>query len=179
MAEDKKFHERLANDGRFRGSIGSQGIQGIEGEKGRIGDSGQKGIRGERGSAGKTGPQGKQGKSADFQEGSVVAFALSSCPNGWQEYKPAYGKFIRGIDKSGDKIDPDGYRNPGDPQEDTVGSHSHTFPTLVHGSRGGTISTGDAPISDKRSDYEISDEKENESRPKNVACLYCIKLKPL
>jgi len=39
--------------------------------------------------------------------GFVGSFALSTCPTGWSEYTAAYGKFIRGIDKSGTNIDAD------------------------------------------------------------------------
>ena len=35
--------------------------------------------------------------------GAVMAFNQNSCPFGWLEYKAAYGRFIRGIDKSGEK----------------------------------------------------------------------------
>lgn len=52
------------------------------------------------------------------------------------EFKPAHGRFIRGIDKSGNKIDPEGKRSPGKLQSDSTklpnniaisseGSHSH------------------------------------------------------
>ena len=52
--------------------------------------------------------------------GAVIAFNLPACPAGWSEYKPAYGRFIRGIDKSGNKIDPDGQRKEESYQEDAI-----------------------------------------------------------
>src|SRR5215471_8524467 len=37
----------------------------------------------------------------DAMPGAVMSFNRDSCPAGWKEYSPAYGRFIRGIDKSG------------------------------------------------------------------------------
>ena len=56
----------------------------------------------------------------------VLAFDDDRCPQGWEEYKQAYGKFIRGVDKSGKLIDPDGQRHPGTPQGDSYEKHTHT-----------------------------------------------------
>ena len=39
--------------------------------------------------------------STTVPSGMVAAFNLTACPSGWTEYTPAYGRFIRGIDKSG------------------------------------------------------------------------------
>nr|VFJ69801.1 MAG: hypothetical protein BECKFW1821C_GA0114237_10207 [Candidatus Kentron sp. FW] len=36
-------------------------------------------------------------------QGSVVAFDAQECPSGWSEYAQAYGRFVRGIDKIGEK----------------------------------------------------------------------------
>jgi len=41
--------------------------------------------------------------------GSIVAFSLEACPEGWEAYAPAAGRFIRGIAKD----DPDGIRPAG------------------------------------------------------------------
>lgn len=57
--------------------------------------------------------------------GAVMAFSLTSCPANWSEYTPAYGRFIRGIDKSGTAIDPDGQRAPGAIQNDSLQNHTH------------------------------------------------------
>jgi len=52
--------------------------------------------------------------------GAVIAFDLKECPSiGWEEYKLAHGRFVRGIDNSGRRIDPDGTRAPGSHQEDS------------------------------------------------------------
>lgn len=111
--------------------------------------------------------------------GSVIAFNLSSCPNGWQEYQPAYGRFIRGIDKSGNKIDPDSIRTPGTLQNEDLKKHNHTL-TLAgrsgnkafinHPPAWGYDDSVGAPST--ASSNETGGE---ETRPKNVALLYCEK----
>lgn len=60
--------------------------------------------------------------------GAVMAFNLAACPTpGWSEYTPAYGRFIRGIDKSGTAIDPDGQRALGSIQADDFKTHTHNM----------------------------------------------------
>lgn len=110
-------------------------------------------------------------------KGAVVAFDLERCPDtGWDEYKLAHGRFIRGIDRSGNAIDPDGERKAGSLQEDAFESHSHTTVQLI----------GDNNIDGVDSTARNSGEHHNQSRhtgktgttetrPKNVALLYCIK----
>ncbi|NRF25901.1 hypothetical protein HRJ45_12400 [Vibrio coralliilyticus] len=111
--------------------------------------------------------------------GAVVAFNLESCPpdGGWREYKAAYGRFIRGIDRSKDYIDPAGERTIGSFQEDAIKSHSHTT----------TIMIGDNNIDGVDSTTRRSGDHHNqnrstgrfgvdETRPKNVALLYCEKV---
>ncbi len=56
--------------------------------------------------------------------GSIVAFAASSCPNGWSEYTASRGRFLRGID-NGAGLDPSGTRVPGGQQADTLQDHGH------------------------------------------------------
>lgn len=57
--------------------------------------------------------------------GAVIAFEKDSCPTelGWVEYKPAQGRFVRGIDLTGRNIDPDGRRAPGDTKQDAFQKH--------------------------------------------------------
>ena len=44
-------------------------------------------------------------------KGAVVPFAADKCPDPyWEEYPRAYGRFIRGIDKREQPVDPDGLR---------------------------------------------------------------------
>lgn len=112
--------------------------------------------------------------------GAVVTFDLNQCPEGWEEYKAAYGRFVRGIDKSGSNVDPDGTRTPGSQQEDQFESHSHK-----HSPReGGTVwleenydEGGNWPDqkNGNTQDNETSTEGGVETRPKNVALLYCEK----
>jgi hypothetical protein len=112
---------------------------------------------------------------------SVVAFASDSCPQGWVEYKEAYGLFIRGIDKSGNNIDPSGLRKVGDPmQPDVVGPHTHTArmklgaEPLDGGARSGEAAGGHGATAPHwTSDYLIMSNGGAETRPKNIALLYC------
>lgn len=113
--------------------------------------------------------------SANYPIKAVVAFNLRTCPKGWEEFKPAYGRFVRGIDNSGKKVDPDGARLPGNTQEDLFKSHGHPIstagiwgrsfkgadgqPRTAHEGRGNTDSIGGV-----------------ETRPKNVSLLYCQKI---
>ena len=118
--------------------------------------------------------------------GAVVPFALDECPSGWSEYEPAYGRFIRGIDRSEGKIDPDGERAPGDLQEDDIKKHKHNLPQYIvtHGGKGdlakGTfygvhfnefiMQTDDFPISEDKSKH-----MGDETRPQNVSLIFCVK----
>ncbi len=76
------------------------------------------------------------GTASSVPSGAVMAFNLSACPTGWSEYAPAYGRFIRGIDKSGTNIDPSGQRSPGDVQADDFKTHSHGY-SGMHNEYGG------------------------------------------
>ena len=44
-------------------------------------------------------------------------------PTGWGDYKNAYGRFIRGIDKSDARIDPADRRTKENLQNDGIKSH--------------------------------------------------------
>jgi hypothetical protein len=104
--------------------------------------------------------------------GAVVAFDSTSCPEGWAPYRPAYGKFIRGIDRSGRRIDPDGQRAPGDPQGDAFRRHSHSyerFSSRIDGGQSVRWDNNDAILEAKPTQIVGGDE----TRPKNVALLYC------
>ena len=106
----------------------------------------------------------------------VVSFAQATCPAGWTEYEPAYGRFIRGVDRGPEKTDPDGERNIGSYQESMIGDHRHRFFafTRVHrpsADRGGDH--GDLWQGQRRQNYDTESNPSGETRPSNVALLYC------
>ena len=71
--------------------------------------------------------------------GAVIAFDSEKCPTlGWREYKLAHGRFIRGINRSGGDIDPDGERKAGSIQDEQFAAHSHTRPKDVYDAGGGS-----------------------------------------
>ncbi|MCK5354773.1 MAG: hypothetical protein KAJ63_06610 [Methyloprofundus sp.] len=108
--------------------------------------------------------------------GMVAAFNLNSCPSGWSEFSGAYGRFIRGIDKSGTNIDVDGERGLGSIQLDSFKSHQHKLPVAYApgGQAGNWSLTYNSPIS-KPEYAKMQSEGEAETRPKNIALLYCVK----
>ncbi|PIZ30939.1 MAG: hypothetical protein COY40_03365 [Alphaproteobacteria bacterium CG_4_10_14_0_8_um_filter_53_9] len=59
-------------------------------------------------------------------EGTISAFASTTCPTGWSEYTAARGRFLRGIDNSAGN-DPDGTRSPGATQADAFQGHTHLY----------------------------------------------------
>lgn len=133
--------------------------------------------------------------------GSVMAFDATSCPAGWNDYAPAYGRFIRGIDKSGQNQDAGGLRAAGSLQDDQTGDHGHQYSRITgffgrnyvgdgmgwanvpksgtatrHSGEGGDGSN--KYHSGVRSAFEATEPQEAalENRPKNVALLYCKKM---
>lgn len=159
-----------------------------------------------RGRAGVLFPDGtKQMTSAgNLLKGAVIAFDLQKCPEGWAEYPGAYGRFIRGVDRGGSRTDPDGQRAVGSIQLDAVqritgklrgvdGAANQAWPWgfrpsnepgnaflvpnsqhlyNVYGGRDYNPGTGDEAIFDSRRVVRTADE----TRPVNVALLYCKKL---
>lgn len=109
---------------------------------------------------------------------AVIPFASRSCPEGWSAYVPAYGHFIRGIDPTG-QIDPDGTRGPGNPQSDAVGPHTHK---QNYGNVKGHFNPSGwemVPHVDRGTaegvDTSNPSGDSTETRPKNVALLFCEK----
>ena len=119
--------------------------------------------------------------SVSVPEGAVVPFDREACPEiGWQEYKPAYGQFIRGVDRSGKNIDPDGERIVGNPQEDAFASHSHqerpsTGPNWLTKYLNKDGTWGDERQGNKLGP-QTGESGGHETRPKNIALLFCEKL---
>ncbi|PZP40199.1 MAG: hypothetical protein DI585_01590 [Pseudomonas fluorescens] len=118
--------------------------------------------------------------------GAIMAFDLTSCPSGWSVYTAARGRFLRGIDNS-TGTDPDGNRAPGNTQADMLGSHTHT--AYAPTSDQNDASTQGWPVgnvhntfrtSDRSRDYAVNSQAISltggaETRPKNVAVLFCRK----
>lgn len=111
--------------------------------------------------------------------GGVLAFESTACPAGWSEYKPAYGRFIRAIDRSATPIDPLGLREPGSFQEADLGAHKHS--TLAY-NQGFTGHMRAGKAGDNRFDavnirgltvLETGSSGGRETRPANVALLFC------
>jgi len=127
--------------------------------------------------------------------GSVLAFTTNSCPQGWSEYRPAYGRFIRGLDKSGQNADPDGLRKIGSLQDPATALPKVQFTGVT--TTNGEHYHANAGQNPFRTSYGNNDNRESrnntgtdgthshkivingggdvETRPKNVALLYCEK----
>lgn len=118
--------------------------------------------------------------------GSVVAFNAETCPDSWGEFKPAYGKFVRGIDRDAAKTD---QREVNSIEEDALQQHSHNMESGgAPGIWDSNFGTGREARSSKaeyknKGVFKILDVTSfnnevhvaNETRPINVALLYCVK----
>jgi hypothetical protein len=168
-------------------------------------------VRGQLGVTGNSGaiqfPDGTTQTTAALPLGAVVAFNSEGCPAGWTEYAPAYGRFIRGIDKGRNREsgDPDGQRHPGSAQGDAIrnitgsifGVNGGTNKAWPWGFRPGTYGAFSVPRaryneyntyngeylpsagSGQGAHFDASKVVPTapENRPKNVALLYCEKKK--
>lgn len=147
---------------------------------------------------------GGGGGGDSIPTGAVMAFDLASCPTGWSEYTASRGRFLRGID-NGAGNDPAGTRAPGNVQADELGSHLHSVdpPSTATSSAGahthnvgiGTLAiagTNPRGQSGNTSSHVTSSAGAHthtvnipafnsaatggaETRPKNVAVLFCRK----
>ena len=123
---------------------------------------------------------GGSGGGGGVPAGAVMAYNGTVCPNGWAEYTPARGRFIRGID-NGAGNDPSGTRAPGSVQADDFKSHTHT-PNNFLGISTYTMHDGTVDGSVAATGYDktevgavLNATGGAETRPKNVALLYCEK----
>ena len=107
-------------------------------------------------------------------ENSVTAFNSDTCPDEWKEYIPAYGRFIRGLDKTG-KIDPEKNRKVGSVQNDIFKKHSHNMGGFKHDNRHDRGDDRSAWAYYGAPNKITSLTGGAETRPKNVVLLYCIK----
>jgi hypothetical protein len=151
-------------------------------------------------------PDGSQQATAavNIPSGAVVPFNLGNCPAGWTDYTFAYGRFIRGIDKSGQSIDPAGQRNVNNLQDyaipqitgsitgvngasdqawpwgfrpGTSGAFDVAFNFGTYNKYNGEYSppTGVGTTATFDSKRVLPNNTAPEARPKNVALLYCQK----
>jgi len=122
--------------------------------------------------------------------GAIMAFDLATCPTGWSEYTPARGRFLRGID-NGAGNDPSGTRALGNVQDDAFQGHHHLNKYSTTYSSYGT--TGNSWQSNFANGYADATSSQAfitnpatdgtngtprtaaETRPKNVAVLFCRK----
>lgn len=118
--------------------------------------------------------------------GAIMAFSAATCPSGWNEYTPAYGRFLRGIDKSGSSIDPAGLRAAGNIQDqDWKGfSMTNTLQNVNSGYSHGPVDMGKSTSAyvgnlftggwtNPSAASGIKWNAADEIRPKNAAVLYC------
>lgn len=113
---------------------------------------------------------------------SVIAFHSNFCPSGWQPYEPAFGRFVRGVDLSGDGVDPSGKRQPGSTQGDAFQTHQHSLGYHAANSVGSRPHENfEYPRSNNNNRTLLTTDivggrhEPSETRPKNVALLYCIR----
>lgn len=122
--------------------------------------------------------------------GAVIAFNLANCPTGWSEYMPARWRFIRGIDSTGlnDSVRPlESLQD--DALQNIIGTATPAYWNAHWWSFSGafywvsqTVNTmWNGPISGYAGsgigfDASRSARTSTETRPKNVALLYCKKM---
>lgn len=112
--------------------------------------------------------------------GAVMPFDLASCPEGWSTYAPAQGRFIRGLDPSG-TVDPDGAtRTVGSIQDDDFAAHTHesnywSSETTGTTGRSNVVGNGGTAQGANRGTWISQSKGGDETRPDNVALLYCRK----
>lgn len=114
---------------------------------------------------------------AGVPNGTIAAFASTSCPTGWTVYAPSVGRFLRGIDTAANTSDTQN-RAPGSTETDTFQGHLHSagFPSQATVSGGGS-STNTSPGGN--TGPPVSDGTNGtprtglETRPVNVAVTFC------
>ncbi|MES9901599.1 MAG: hypothetical protein ABW168_02820 [Sedimenticola sp.] len=113
-------------------------------------------------------------------QNAILAFNSKACPKGWKVYEPAEGRFLRGIDRNGGS-DERG-RAPGSIQDDTLQDHQHSIEPAKsaahqpgspapHGYGSGPYGHNIESTKGVGGSARIS----GETRPKNVAVLFCVK----
>lgn len=113
-------------------------------------------------------------------QGSVVAFELNDCPDPWESYEKAQGRFIRGADPTGrTDRDPDSPRLAGDIQGHALQDHyhSHSRIDLPQNDRGLPNKSEDNDgtyITLQTTGPKGASVDPQETRPVNVALTFCI-----
>ena len=115
--------------------------------------------------------------SALVPSGAVEAFNLGSCPTGWiiadgtGGTPDMRGYFVRGLDTGG-SVDPG--RSLATLQQDQIQDHTHTYSSFsgLNAAAGGGSLAGSAGAT---TSIPNSGNHGAETRPKNVALLYCQK----
>jgi hypothetical protein len=113
-------------------------------------------------------------------QGSIMAFNLLSCPAGWtladgtSNTPDLRGMFIRGLDDGSAGNDPEAPRALGSIQDDDFEEHSHTltYSNVLIGGGGTGVSAMQGTIRNRETELTGGDE----TRPRNVALIYCVKL---
>lgn len=122
---------------------------------------------------------------------AIIAFDLTTCPTGWTEYTPARGRFLRWIDPTWTN---DSIRTAWNIQTDAFQWHQHELGwesggvnNIVAFQDTNTDATYWVVGSSYRGDVYIyvrnpttdwvngTPRTANETRPKNIAVLYCVK----
>ena len=93
--------------------------------------------------------------------GAIIAFDLDTCPDGWEEFRYAEGRFLRGKDH--DEVP----RQLGGSDR-----HAHIATTGTGGSGRGVDNDNDVTVSDHGHRHTVeTDERDNV--PEYVAVLFC------
>ena len=123
-------------------------------------------------------------------DGAIMAFALTSCPTGWiaadgtSGTPDSRGQFLRGINdfasaagtRSDGSQDPDGLHAVGAFQGDQLRSHNHQHKMVDHGFGDIGLGTNARGLdTGPHRWYTTNNPGGNETRPKNVGVLYCVR----
>tara|TARA_Y100000310_G_C20646202_1_gene796747 strand:- start:592 stop:1452 length:861 start_codon:yes stop_codon:yes gene_type:complete len=102
----------------------------------------------------------------------------TGCPIGWESWSEADGLFLRGVDNSG-VVDPDGLRELGSIQLDSVIAHTHPIQKRTKANLTGQDWRNAGYLMNDDNLNEQSETLTNgdstETRPKNIAVLFCVK----
>ena len=104
--------------------------------------------------------------------GVVMPFESDACPPLFTQYVPAQGRFIRGIDPAGTL---DVQREPGNVQDDSIMSHTHLVKAYTKDHRASETGNNRETVVRTGGAKQVPTgaSGSSETRPKNVALLYC------